>query len=266
MSDCPPTVNELSNSVVSLIPAAGKGSRLAPFPCPKELFPVGYQDVEIDGQVQKRPKVVSQYLIENLVQAGTEKIFIILGDGKADIMNYYGDGTRFGADIAYLFQEKLVGMPSALALAEPWVGNATVLFGMPDTIIEPKDVFQKLLKQHEQSSADLTLGLFPTDTPEKFGMVECDQAGNVLSTVDKPKNSSLALMWGCACWSSRFTQLLSDYVTSMASAGKEAVLGDVFNRALESKYIVRGCVFEDGQYIDIGTTDELDLALKQFHL
>ena len=266
MSEIVSGSNGSHGSIVALIPAAGKGSRLAPFPCPKELFPVGYQDIEINGEHQKRPKVVSQYLVENLVRAGTDKILIILGDGKADIMSYYGDGARFGADIAYLFQEQLHGMPGALALARPWVEDSTVLFGMPDTIIEPKNVFRKLLAHHHQTSADLSLGLFRTDTPEKFGMVECDSDGTVLGTIDKPENTQLTLMWGCACWSFRFTELLTDYVASVAYEGKEAVLGDVFNRAIENGLAVQGCTFDDGQYIDIGTTNELDLALKRFHL
>ena len=227
---------------------------------------MGYQEVEIKGQLQKRPKVVSQYLIEDLVQAGTDRVFLILGEGKSDIMSYYGDGRRFGANFAYLFQEKLNGMPNALALAQPWIDDATVLFGMPDTIIEPKNVFLNLLNDHLESSADLTLGLFPTSTPGKFGMVECDPDGTVVQTIDKPEETTLTLMWGCACWSLKFTQLLGRYVESVADSGGEAVLGDVFNLALQEGLSVRGCEFEDGQYIDIGTSDELDIALKQFHL
>ena len=72
----------MSDKIVGIVPAAGKGSRLAPFPCPKELFPVGYQDFEVNGVHQKRPKVVSQYLIENIIDAGAGRILFIVGDGK----------------------------------------------------------------------------------------------------------------------------------------------------------------------------------------
>ena len=47
----------MAGNVVAIVPAAGKGSRLWPFPCPKELFPVGYQDIDIKGAMEKRPKV-----------------------------------------------------------------------------------------------------------------------------------------------------------------------------------------------------------------
>lgn len=252
-------------NVVAIIPAAGKGSRLWPFPCPKELFPVGYQDIEINGVVEKRPKVVSQYLIEHMVDAGAERIFIILGEGKADIMSYYGDGRRFGTNISYLFQEELNGMPFAIDLARCWLNGETVLFGMPDTIIEPLDSFERLLAFHQQSEAVLTLGLFPTDNPSKFGMVETDSNHNVTYTVDKPQNTDLTNMWGTACWSPEFTELIHEYL-EFAYRGKEIVLGDVFDYALKKGLPVKGFVFEDGQYIDIGTTAELNEALKQFHL
>lgn len=253
------------NGIVAIIPAAGRGSRLAPFPCPKELFPVGYQDVEIDGVLEERPKVVSQYLLESMVAAGSSRVFIILGEGKADIMTYYGDGRRFGTDICYLYQEELRGMPFAIDLARCWMNDDTVLFGMPDTIIEPRDSFERLLAFHHESKAQLTLGLFRTGNPSKFGMVETDEHNTVIYTVDKPAQTDLTQMWGTACWSPEFTGLIHRRLVS-AYEGHEIVLGDLFNFALEEGLRVKGLVFDDGQYIDIGTAAELNLALRQFHL
>ena len=254
------------NRIVGIIPAAGKGNRLAPFPCPKELFPIGYQNYMVDGSIQKRPKVISQYLIENIIDAGARRLFIILGDGKYDIMKYYSDGNRFGADIAYLFQEKLFGMPYAINLAKNWISQDTVIFGMPDTIIEPKDVFKRLLEFHQRNECDLTLGLFPTSNPSKFGMVEADNQNNVTYIVDKPQETKLKYMWGCACWSPSFTDLIDECIMNSPYSGKEFVLGDIFHRAIELNMTVKSIKFDDGQYIDIGTTDELDSALRMFHL
>lgn len=255
-----------SNSVVGIIPAAGKASRLAPFPCPKELFPVGYQDYQVNGELQKRPKVVSQYLIENIIAAGAKRLFIILGEGKHDIMRYYGDGCQFGADIAYLYQEKLLGMPYAINLARHWLNHETVVFGMPDTIIEPRDAFKQLLGYHQREGNALTLGLFVAENPSKFGMVETDAQSNVVYIVDKPKETTLRYMWGCACWSPAFTALLDEYLRAHPFAGKELVLGDVFLHAVQAQMRVKALTFDDGQYMDIGTADELNSALRKFHL
>ena len=97
-------------------------------------------------------------------------------------------------------------------------------------------------------------------------MVEIDDGGRVLSTIDKPAQTDLRLMWGACCWSPRFTALLGEFVDGTEFAGKELVLGDVFDLALERGMNVVGLPFEDGKYIDIGTTDELNAALKQFNL
>lgn len=260
MSDKP------TQKIIGIIPAAGKGSRLSPFPCPKELFPIGYQDFMVNGGIQKRPKVISQYLVENIIDAGAQKLIFILGEDKYDIMRYYSDGSRFNVDIAYVFQEKLKGMPYAINIAKNWVNDEIVLFGMPDTIIEPRNAFHALLSQFNETSADLTLGLFATENPSKFGMVDIEPTGKVLSIIDKPKHTSLKYMWGCACWSHRFTELIDHYLKINMYEGKEVVLGDIFQNALERGLSVNGVQFDNGQYIDIGTVDELDSTLKKFHL
>ena len=252
--------------VTAIVPAAGKGTRLAPFPCPKELYPIGFQKFTVGESVQQRPKVISQYIVEHLVGAGATELFIILGDGKQDIMSYYGDGHRFGVRIGYLFQEQLNGMPFAIDLAYPWAKGSDVVFGMPDTIVQPDNAFEIALKRHRQTSSDLTLGLFPTATPQKFGMVEFDENDRVLSTIDKPKSSDLTHMWGFACWSDRFTELLHEFTTKNTGATKELVLGDVFNLALDRGMRVSSVRFDAGKYIDIGTAAELDNALAQFRL
>src|SRR5436190_19874865 len=172
----------MSERIIGVVPAAGKGTRLAPFPCPKELFPVGYQDYPLAGRVEKRPKVISQYLIENIVLAGVKKMLVVLGPGKHDIMSYYGDGSRHGCEIAYLFQERLNGMPGALDLAHAWAGDAKSLFGMPDSMIEPKDAFRSMLTYHRGSVADVTLGDLSMDRPHNFEMDKFNDSGVVLTT------------------------------------------------------------------------------------
>ena len=157
-------------------------------------------------------------------------------------------------------------MPLALNLAKNWLSASTVIFGMPDTIIEPIDAFQQLLDYHRAQESDLTLGLFKTNNPTKFGMVDFDDQYNATYIIDKPKTSHLEFMWGCACWSPLFTDLMAAYLEENPYTGREILLGDVFINAIESQLTVKALPFYDGQYIDIGTADELDSALKKFHL
>lgn len=264
-----------SQAPIAIIPAAGRGTRLAPFPCPKELYPIGFQSLSFDSGPEMRPKVIAQYVVEQCSLAGAKQIFMVLGDGKHDIMRYFGCGKRFQTEIAYLYQEELLGMPQAIDLAFPWSQERDVLLGMPDTIVLPNTALQVTYQSHRDSNAALTLGLFPTKTPHKFGMVDWDEStGSVRWTIDKPQQSPLQYMWGLACWSSEFTQLLHDFMSQNAvprvdhlnPSKKELLLGDVFNLAILNKLKVQAVPFPQGQFMDIGTADELDATLKKFHL
>jgi glucose-1-phosphate thymidylyltransferase len=245
--------------LVGVIPAAGKGSRLAPYPGPKELFPIGWQPYAVDGQVHRRPKVVSQYVVEGMVAADADALYIVVGERKFDLVRYYGDGRRFGTRIAYLFQEEPEGMVHAVDLAYPWIRQATVLLGMPDTVFYPPDALRRLVGVHAERNADLTLGLFATTRPWKFGMVDLDGSGRVHRHMDKPAHTHLTLMWGLAVWGPEFTELLHETRTSWTPSPQrgELVLGDVFDAALKAGLRVFGHHFENGWYVDIGTCDEI---------
>lgn len=256
--------------LVGIVPAAGKGQRLAPYPLPKELFPIGYQIVEINGLPQKRPKVVSQYLIEALVAAGLSRLFLVIGPGKLGIVEYFRNGESYGVPIAYIFQPEAKGMPYAIDLVTPWLkGDETILMGMPDTIFEPRDAFRRLLNAHQDWKADLTLGLFQTDSPQKFGMIGLDADYNVIEHVDKPATTRLRWLWGIACWGPRFTALMHHVLVTQGSdiaarKGREVVLGDIIDVALDVGLRVKGLPFEDGFYIDIGTYEDLRQAVKLY--
>ncbi len=259
-----------TTELVGIVPAAGKGQRLAPYPLPKELFPIGYQVVEVDGRPQKRPKVVSQYLIEALVKVGLSRLFIVIGPNKLEIVEYFRNGESYGVPIAYIFQSEARGMPYALDLVTPWLkGHETVLMGMPDTIFEPHDAFQKLLAAHQNWKADLTLGLFSTDSPQKFGMIGLDPDYNVIEHVDKPSSTHLKWLWGIACWGPRFTTLMHEVLETrgadiVARKGREVVLGDIFDVAISVGLRVKGLPFEDGRYIDTGTYEDLRQAVRLY--
>lgn len=251
--------------VVGLIPAAGQAKRLGSLPGSKELFPVGFHTVVVKGRSQLRPKVVSHYLLEAMARGGAAHVYIILSKEKIDILRYYGDGSEFGVSIAYLVIDHLGGMPYTLNQARPWLDGETVLFGMPDTVFSPPDVFVRLLKSHASAQNDLTIGLFPTDKPHRFGMVEVGSDNRVLHVIDKPAQTDLKFMWGIACWSPRFTSFMDEYLRQTPPrADREVVLGDVFQAAVNAGLAVRAHRFEDGEYIDIGTPEDLQTAVRRF--
>jgi glucose-1-phosphate thymidylyltransferase len=78
------------SEIIGLIPAAGQATRIAPLPCSKELYPIGFRTVP--GSDGLRPKAVSHYLLEKMQIAGVRKAYFILRQGKWDIPAYWGDG------------------------------------------------------------------------------------------------------------------------------------------------------------------------------
>lgn len=253
------------NELVGLIPAAGAGTRVAPLPSSKELFPIGFRYRDVNGVRRLSPKVVSEYLVEALAAGGARRVFMIVNAGKSDILRFYGDGHAHGVSMGYLVQEQPTGMPAALDLARPWLGGATVLFGMPDTILEPEDCFHRLLDTHRQRLADVTLGLFRTQEPWRFGMVEEDGDSCLVCCVDKPKESRLEYMWGIAAWGPSFTEFLGRFCSeSSLRPSRELLLGDAFNAAAERGLRVLCHRFAEGSYLDVGSPDDLLAASMRF--
>jgi len=251
--------------IVGLIPAAGEAKRVSPLPASKELFPVGFREIRVDGHTQLRPKVISQYLIDSMFLAGAAKIWVVLGRQKADIMHYYGDGMSFGGPMAYLMMDHLRGMPCTLDQAYHWIGkNSTVLFGMPDTIFAPSDAFSRLLEDHRSTGSAVTLGIFPTNRPEKLCPVELDPTGRVIGMTDKPRRPQFQNTWGCATWSECFTDFMHRHLCGQTVSNGEIVLADIFRAAIAEGLSVRGLFFESGEYVDIGTPDDLALAVRRF--
>ena len=254
----------MENSLVGLIPAAGGGTRISPLPGSKELFPIGFRELQVDNDIQLRPKVVGQYLIDNMCKAGAEKIYTILGRGKTAIMDYFGSAKRFGCDIAYLLDDKVRGLPDTLDVAWPWIQQHTILFGMPDTIFTPTDAFSRMLAQHRYNRADLTLGVFPTGKPEKLCPVQLDDSNRVLTMQDKPSNSNIMNTWGCCIWESIFSEFMHDFLKALPPGNGEIYMADVFMSAIKEGLSVFGHFFSEGEYIDIGTPDDLVMAVKRF--
>jgi glucose-1-phosphate thymidylyltransferase len=250
--------------IVGLIPAAGVGSRLKQYPGSKELIPVGSIDKTHEEKTGSPNKPVILYLIERMISADIKNILIIINRQKWDIVNYLGGGGRFGIEIAYLVQEKLLGLPYAISLASPWIMDRRVLFGMPDTIFEPFDAFNRLLTFHKSSETDMTLGLFPTTTPQDFGMVNFDNFHNYLYSIDKPEKSDLKYMWGIVCWNPDFTEFITKYISGQGRISHEIVLGDVFEAARLDGLRIKVLPYEGGNYIDIGTPKGLTKALSNY--
>lgn len=234
---------------VGLIPAAGKGLRLG-LPYPKELYPIIRDN---------HYKPISQFVLENLLAAQIEHIVFVINETKSQLIGYFGNGSRFNCSISYVAQEPVQitgqstspGLAHALDSAYHLTRGKSVFFGMADTIMQPIDVFAQAYSSL-QPGDDGALCLFPTDHPEKFGMVR-SQDGLVTEINDKPRNTDLTLMWGCIIWMPRFTEHLHHCVTKQGLTDFALVI----NLAIQNGQRFRAVPVIGGNYIDLGTYDEI---------
>jgi len=247
--------------LVGLFPAGGQATRIAPLPCSKELYPVGFRQVD-EGR-GLRPKVVSHYLLEKMRLAGANKAYIILRQGKWDIPAYLGDGTMLDMHFAYLMMNLPFGAPYTLDQAYPFVKEALVVFGFPDIIFQPDDAFVQLLARQASTKADIVLGLFVADQPQKMDMVDLDDGGQIRRIVIKPRQTKLRYTWIIAVWTPVFTRFMHEYLavaqtkTPVGLKPQELYVGDVIQTAMQAGLQVETVSFPAGDYLDIGTPEDL---------
>jgi glucose-1-phosphate thymidylyltransferase len=247
---------------IGLIPAAGKGNRLHPFRYPKELFPIGYAAGSPDSDI--RLKVVCEYALDGLAEAGVRRAYVIISDNKCEVLRFLSDGKEYGVELAYLHQREVVGLPTALDCATMWVRGQISALVLPDTIVEPRTAVRDLLLFREESEAEVVLGLFPTNHPEDLCPVEYDEGLRVIALHDKVRGCSIPNTWGLAVWTPAFMSLLHEVLRTGLPAGRELSLSEVFAHAMASGLRVMALPISGGRFWDIGKNSSLINARCEF--
>lgn len=245
--------------IVAVLPMAGHATRLAAagaLAASKEILPLGVD--ELGGP----PRLVCEHLLETLALAGVRRGFVVLRRGKWDIPQALGDGRRWGLDLAYLVLDSSASVPETLDRATPLVRGMGVALGFPDVLAEPQDGLARVAELWRHGGADVALGLYPTDRPEKTDMVETDAAGNLVRLHPKPHQMGhLGFTWLTAVWGPRFTELLHRVVASgLRPAGRELYPSDVLQRAVDEGLRVVTLRFPEGSHLDVGTPEDLERA------
>jgi glucose-1-phosphate thymidylyltransferase len=251
--------------VIGLLPAAGQATRVAPLPCSKELFPIGFSSAP-DGR-NIRPKVAAHYLLETMRRAGITKVYIVLRKGKWDIPGYFGDGSMLDINLAYLIMGSSLGPPYTLDQAYPFVENKLVAFGFPDIIFEIQDAFTRLLKRQSQTGADAVLALFPAHRSSEVDMIDLNRQGQVRSISIKPRHTNLFYTWSLAIWTPAFSLFMHRYLRfakpKRMPKQLEISVGQVFQAAIRSGLHFDSVAFDDDTWVDIGTPDDLVKATRR---
>ncbi len=163
----------------AVILAGGSGTRLYPVTLGinKHLLPI-----------YNKPMIY--YPLSLVMLLGIrEVLFIVNPQDLEDFQRLFGDGSKLGMKISYQIQEEPRGLAEGLVLAEEFVGDDTILYLLGDNIFFGHDL-PKLMKEAkeeiEKNGGAYVFGYWVKD-PERFGVVEFDEEGNVLSLEEKPE-------------------------------------------------------------------------------
>ena len=156
-----------------IVLAGGAGSRLYPLTlvASKQLQPV-------------YDKPMIYYPLSTLMLAGINDILII--STPHDIPRFQallGDGSRFGIRLSYAVQAEPKGIAQAFLVGEAFIAGDPVCLILGDNIFYGKMGIDRIMA--EFSSGAMVFG-YPVHDPERYGVVEFDKAGQVLSIEEKP--------------------------------------------------------------------------------
>jgi glucose-1-phosphate thymidylyltransferase len=169
-----------------IIPAAGHGTRIQPLAFSKELLPVGSR---LDGETE-RPRAVSEYLVDRMIQGGADKICFVISPWKSDILRYYGGGIG-SVRIAYVVQPRAAGLCDAIFRTLPLIGrDESVVVGLPDTVWFPEAALRRLPEDR------LAFLLFPVERPELFDAVVTERDGRITEIQVKSSQARSHWIWG----------------------------------------------------------------------
>ncbi|MFH2019605.1 MAG: sugar phosphate nucleotidyltransferase [bacterium] len=223
------------------IPAGGLGTRLQPLGFSKELAPVG-------------GRAVIEYLIERLILAGIDKIFMNTAEDKTDLIRYLSTKSPYRDHLIYLVRERKGLLDGIVQPAQFLRDDDELYFGLPDTIWFPKNAFKKLRLQ----PGKLVLGLFDTGTPERFDSVVTDNKNRILSVDVKVPSPKSKYTW--AIGKLRVGEVIK--LNKLAAKQKGIPLFGVAVNAYAKKNPAFAVSFPRSSCLDIGRPEDYRLAEK----
>lgn len=160
-----------------IILAGGSGTRLYPLTkvTSKQLLPV-------------YDKPMIYYPLSTLMLVGIKDILIISTPTDTPrFKELLGDGKQFGVNLEYAIQERPDGLAQAFIIGEKFIGNESCAMILGDNIFYGNGFSKILIKARDNAKKGraTVFGYYVKD-PERFGVVDFNDKGKVLSIIEKP--------------------------------------------------------------------------------